>query len=85
MGTVYDMEPYEPESFEDAVKHKIWCDLVDYIDSTDYTQAELAQKLQVYQSDVSNLLNGKIDKFSMSKLIYYAGKLNLKVRIELLR
>jgi predicted XRE-type DNA-binding protein len=48
-------------------------------------QAELAQKLQVYQSDVSNLLNGKNDKFSMSELICYAGKLNLKVRIELLR
>jgi len=78
-----DLEQYEPESFEDKIKYKIWCDLVDYIDSTDYTQAELARILNVHQSDVSNLLHCKFSKFSTNKLIRYAGKLNLKVRFEL--
>ena len=80
----FDLEEFEPESFEDKIKYKIWCQLVDYIDSTDYTQAELAEKLCVYQSDVSNLLNGREGKFSTDKLIRYAGKLDLKVRCELL-
>jgi predicted XRE-type DNA-binding protein len=77
-----DLQSVGPESFEDKIKYQIWCDLVDYIDSTDYSQAELATFLNV-QSDVSNLLHCKFSKFSTHKLIRYAGKLNLKVRFEL--
>jgi predicted XRE-type DNA-binding protein len=80
-----NLEVYEPQSLEEAVKDRIWRQLVYYIDNhTNYTQAELAEILNVYPPDVSNLLNGKNSKFSMSKLIRYAGKLNLKVQCELL-
>ena len=78
-----DLQSVGPESFEDKIKYQIWCDLVDYIDSTDYTQAELAKILNVHQSEVSNLLHCKFSKFSTHKLIRYAGKLSLKVRFEL--
>jgi predicted XRE-type DNA-binding protein len=83
MENFEDVEVPSQESFEDAIKYTFWRELVDYIDSTDYTQAELAQLLNVYPPDVSNLLNCKQSKFSMSKLIRYAGKLNLAVRFEL--
>ena len=79
-----DLRSVGPESFEDKIKYKIWRDLVDYIDSTDYNQAELAKILNVHQSEVSNLLHCKFSKFSTHKLIRYIGKLNLKVRFELL-
>jgi predicted XRE-type DNA-binding protein len=38
---------------------------------------ELGNFLGMHQPDVSNLLNGRVSKFSMSKLIKFAGKLNL--------
>ncbi len=83
MDNIDNHGPPEPESFEEKIKDEIWCDLVDYIDSTDYTQAELAQILNVHQSDVSNLLCGKLSKFSTDRLIRFAGKLNLQVNFKL--
>jgi plasmid maintenance system antidote protein VapI len=46
------------------------------------TQVELAKVLQVHQPDVSNLLRGKLNLFSITKLCQYADRLKLKVRIE---
>ena len=78
-------EEYVPESLEEAVKYEIWGKIYDYYyNSTDYTQAELAQILEVYPPDVSNLLNGKQNKFSVSKLIRYADKLNLQIKLNVL-
>jgi predicted XRE-type DNA-binding protein len=41
----------------------------------------LVQKLKVHQPDVSNILNGKISKFSISKLIQFAARLNLQPEV----
>jgi transcriptional regulator with XRE-family HTH domain len=46
------------------------------------TQIELAKVLRVHQPDVSNLLRGKLNLFSITKLCQYADRLKLKVRIE---
>jgi transcriptional regulator with XRE-family HTH domain len=46
------------------------------------TQAELVKLLRVHQPDVSNLLRGKLNLFSITKLCQYADRLKLKVRIE---
>ncbi len=78
-------EGYVPESLEEAVKYEIWGKIYDYYyDSTNYTQAELAHILEVYPPDVSNLLNGRQDKFSVSKLIRYADKLHLQIKLNVL-
>jgi hypothetical protein len=42
----------------------------------------LATLLKVHQPDVSNLLKGKISKFSVTRLIQFAGRLNFETRIE---
>jgi hypothetical protein len=39
--------------------------------------------LGIHQPDVSNLLNGRVSKFSVGKLIQFAGKLNLVVQVKI--
>lgn len=38
--------------------------------------------LKAHQPDVSNLLKGKISKVSVTKLIQFAGRLNLDARVK---
>jgi len=46
------------------------------------TQGQLVDILDEYQPNVSNLLNGRIAKLSIEKLLYYADRLMLRSRIE---
>ena len=70
-------------SFERKIKHEVWRNLVAHIEGGNYTQAQLTQRLQIYQPDVSDLLRGKFSKFSTDKLIRYADKLNLQVQFRI--
>ncbi len=45
------------------------------------TQADLAEMLRVSQARVSDLLSGKIDKFSISMLIKFAMRIGLHIEI----
>jgi transcriptional regulator with XRE-family HTH domain len=56
--------------------------LIKEIDLRGLTQAQLATALKAHQPDVSNLLKGKISKFSITRLIQFAGRLNLDARLE---
>lgn len=47
------------------------------------TQAEVAQELKVKPPRVSELLNGKIDKFSLDLLIVYLSRLGKAVDFKL--
>jgi predicted XRE-type DNA-binding protein len=53
------------------------------IDRRSLTQRQLVDLLDEYQPNVSNLMNGRIGKISIEKLLYYASRLGLKSRIEL--
>lgn len=46
-----------------------------------YTQAQLVQVLDEYQPNVSNLLQGKISRVSVEKLLRYMDRLNLTAQI----
>ncbi|MBS1804890.1 MAG: XRE family transcriptional regulator [Acidobacteria bacterium] len=46
------------------------------------TQRQLVDILDEYQPNVSNLLNGRIAKLSIEKLVYYADRLALRSRVE---
>jgi predicted XRE-type DNA-binding protein len=65
---------------------KIKADLLDAIlrevDNRGYTQRQLVDHLDEYQSSVSNLLQGKIAKVSIEKLLYYSDRLNLRVSLS---
>jgi predicted XRE-type DNA-binding protein len=70
------------QAVELAIKSDLHRSLLEHIRASKRSQAELAKVLQVHQPDVSNLLRGKLNLFSITKLCQYADRLKLKVRIE---
>lgn len=70
------------QAVELAIKSDLHRSLLEHIRSNKMTQVELAKLLHVHQPDVSNLLRGKLNLFSITKLCQYADRLKLKVRIE---
>jgi predicted XRE-type DNA-binding protein len=73
------------ETLEIKVKAEIYRDLLEYIRERGFTQLELGTALGIHQPDVSNLLNGRVSKFSVGKLIKLAGRLNLEARVTIKR
>ncbi len=83
-GSVLDDLGFSPsEALEIKVKAEIYRDLLQYITERGFAQQELGTLLGIHQPDVSNLLNGRVSKFSVSKLIKFAGKLNLGAQVKL--
>jgi predicted XRE-type DNA-binding protein len=83
-GSVLDDLGFSPsEALEIKVKADIYRELLQYIRERGFSQQELCTLLGIHQPDVSNLLNGRVSKFSVSKLIKYAGKLNLGAQVKL--
>jgi len=83
-GDIFDDLCLSPqEALEAKVKADIWRDLIAHINKRALDQATLKSLLKLHQPDVSNLLRGKISKFSTSKLITLAIRLDLHVRVRL--
>jgi predicted XRE-type DNA-binding protein len=70
------------QAVELTIKSDLHRSLLEHIRASKMTQVELAKLLQVHQPDVSNLLRGKLNLFSITKLCQYADRLKLKVRVE---
>ena len=71
------------EALEAKIKADLWKDLLSHIERLSPNQATLAGLLKIHQPDVSNLLRGKLSKFSTAKLISFAVRLNLDVQVKL--
>jgi predicted XRE-type DNA-binding protein len=71
------------ETLEAKIKSDLWRDLLAHIERGSFDQAYLKKTLKIHQPDVSKLLRGKISKFSTGKLIQFAVRLNLDVRVQL--
>jgi predicted XRE-type DNA-binding protein len=73
-------------SCAEASALKIKADLLDAIlreiEKRGYNQRQLVNLLDEYQPSVSNLLQGKIAKVSIEKLLYYSDRLNLRVSLS---
>ena len=73
------------DSPEDAANLKIRSHLMDaikaYLDREDITQEEAARRLGVPRSRVSQLLNDRISKFTIDKLVNMAARVGLTTRI----
>ena len=48
-----------------------------------FVQRELVDVLDEYQPQVSNLLNGRISKMSIERLLHYADRLRMTSKIEM--
>lgn len=85
VGSVLEDLGYTPaEALELRVKSDIYRDLMSYIRAKRFTQAKLVLLLEIHQPDVSHLMNGRISRFSVAKLIQFAGKLNLGAEVKLI-
>ena len=83
-GNVLDDLGFSPEeALEIKVKADLYRDLLRHIQNRGFTQKQLAGILEIHQPDASNLLNGRVSKFSVGKLIKFAGKLNLGAQVKL--
>lgn len=61
----------------------LMADLRIYIRDSGLTQAEIAQKLGITQSRVSDLVRGRWEKFNLEMLITLEGRLGRKVSLKL--
>jgi len=75
------------DSPEEAATMKIRSDVMiaihDTIRAWDITQAQAASRLGVTQPRLNDLLQGKINKFSLDTLLTLAGRAGLKVKINI--
>ena len=74
---------------EEAANLKLRSQLMDaikaYIDHENLTQKESAKRLGVPRSRVSELVNGRISKFTIDKLVNMAARVGLTTRITVRR
>jgi len=83
-GDIFDDLGLSPqEALEAKIKSDLWRDLLRYIERRGMDQSSLVNILKIHQPDVSNLLRGKLSKFSTAKLISFAVKLDLGVQVRL--
>ena len=83
-GDVFEDLGLSPAELAEAkVKADIWRELVAHIKPLASTQKELALRLGMHQPEVSNLLRGKLSKFSPGALMHYAVKLGLRVEVRI--
>jgi predicted XRE-type DNA-binding protein len=73
------------EALELRVKAEVYAELINFIRQSGMTQKELSAALGIHQPDVSTLLSGRVSKFSVGKLIQFAGRLNLVAEVKLSR
>jgi len=71
------------EVLELKVKSEIYAELLKHIQERGLSQQQLATHLGIHQPDVSHLLSGRISRFSVGKLLKFAGRLNLNAQVKL--
>lgn len=71
------------ESSALKVKATIVDAILSEIDRRGFTQRELADVLDEYQPNVSNLLHGRISKVSIERLLNYADRLRMQSNIRM--
>lgn len=64
------------------MRANLMSDLRLYIEKQKLTQAQVAKRLGIAQSRVSDLVRGKWDKFSLEMLITLEARLGRTVRVE---
>lgn len=83
-GNIFLDLGFEPaEAAVLQMRATLMSDLRAYIEDESLTQAEAAERLDIAQSRVSDLVRGKWDKFSLEMLITLEARLGRTVNVEL--
>jgi predicted XRE-type DNA-binding protein len=79
---VFDEIGFSPEESSALyIKSKLHSEIIRYVGKK-YSQAQLQKILDEPQSRVSDLLRGKIAKFSLDTLVAYANALHMRPEIK---
>jgi predicted XRE-type DNA-binding protein len=74
---------FEPaEAAVMALRAELMAKITEKIKASNFTQVETADILQVSQARVSELINGKFNKFSLDMLTKFAERLGLHVELK---
>jgi len=65
------------------IKHELWVPIRAEIEARKLTQAQLARVLEIHQPDASLLLRGQISRFSITRLLHFADRLQLRVTFSI--
>jgi predicted XRE-type DNA-binding protein len=80
-GSIFDeLDP--AERVVRKVKSDLWRLVVDEIEHRSLTQAEAAKLLKTHQPDVSNLVKGRVSKFSVQQLLTFAARISPKMTMR---
>jgi predicted XRE-type DNA-binding protein len=63
------------------IQHDLWAAIRDEIERRKLTQAQVAKVLQIHQPDASLLVRGQIVRFSITRLLQFADRMQLAVSI----
>lgn len=63
------------------IRSQLMMALTEYVENLTITQEEAGKRLGVPRSRVSELVNGKISKFSIDRLVNMASRVNLEMQI----
>ncbi|WP_081798204.1 XRE family transcriptional regulator [Pseudomonas sp. RL] len=85
-SSVWDALVESPEEAENLrVRSTLIRAVTDVVNSWGVTQKEAAERLHVTQPRLSDLLKGKIDKFSLDALVNLLAKADLQIEIKVKR
>ena len=83
-GNVFaDMGFEQAEAENLLVRSKLMAAIKAYIESEDITQAEAAERFHVAQPRISEIYQGKIDLFSVDKLINMLARVGQHVEVTI--
>jgi predicted XRE-type DNA-binding protein len=81
-GSVLEDLGFSSEEIREMeIKQSLWIPIRAEIEAQKFTQAQIAKTLQIHQPDASLLLRGQIARFSISRLLQFADKLQLAVTL----
>ncbi len=82
-GSIFDDLGFSGEVAENLkVRAKLMQELTQIIKDTGETQTEVAKKFGITQSRISDLMRGKIQKFTIDNLVNMMGKSGYGVEIH---
>jgi predicted XRE-type DNA-binding protein len=82
-GNVLEDLGFSPEEIREMeIKHNLWVPIRAEIEAQKLKQSQLARTLQIHQPDVSLLLRGQIARFSITRLLQFAERLQLEVTLS---
>lgn len=73
----------EDASVVEVIKYKLCCEFVKYLQEHELKQFELAEKLKIAKTDMSEILNYRVENYSIDRLVKLLESLNKKITIKI--